>query len=68
MTEKKPEILRWFHYLHLPEHLQEQSKPFCELARWIVETIPDNDKRDTALRKLLEAKDAAIHASMGTSE
>jgi len=55
-------ILRYFHYAHLPEVLRARSKPFCDLARLIVETTPRNPERTVALRKLLEAKDAAVRA------
>ena len=55
-------ILRYFHYVHLPPALQARSKPFCDLARQIVETTPRNAERTVALRKLLEAKDAGVRA------
>lgn len=58
-------ILRYFHYLHLPPFLQEHSKPFCELARRMIDTLPRNPERTVALRKLLEAKDAAVRANVG---
>lgn len=57
-------ILRFFHYAHLPPALQERSAPFCNLARLIVETTPRNAERTVALRKLLEAKDAAVRAAL----
>lgn len=55
-------ILQFFSYSHLPEHLQEVSKPFCLLAQAIVDKLPRNPERTVALRKLLEAKDAAVRA------
>jgi len=55
-------LLQFFKYDHLPEHLQVVSKPFCELADQIAETIPINAEQTTALRKLLEAKDCAVRA------
>lgn len=55
-------ILRFFHYKHLPEKLQEVSKPFCSMAGIIVRTLPCNAERTVALRKLLEAKDCAVRA------
>lgn len=55
-------MLQFFSYAHLPEHLQVVSKPFCELAEGIVETLPMNPERTVALRKLLEAKDCAVRA------
>jgi len=58
-------ILRFFHYSHLPPHLQVHSKPFCDLAKHVVETLPRNAERSVALRKLLEGKDAAVRAMVG---
>lgn len=60
-TPKEP-IMQFFAYAHLPEHLQAVSRPFCELAENVHATLPRNPERSTALRKLLEAKDAAVRA------
>ena len=57
-------ILRYFHYAHLPRRLREASEPFCLLARQILDTTPRNPERTVALRKLLEAKDAAVRAML----
>lgn len=57
-------ILRYFHYSHLPPTLQARSKPFCDLARHIIDTTPRNAERTVALRKLLEGKDAAVRAGL----
>lgn len=57
-------ILRYFHYSHLPESLQKHSKPFCDLALHIVNNLPRNPERTVALRKLLEAKDAAVRSDV----
>ena len=59
-------ILKYFNYKHLPEHLQEISKDFSELAHQMAVRAHD-DKNMTAetmagLRKLLEAKDCAVRA------
>jgi len=61
-------ILQYFAYQHLksPE-LQEVSKPFHDLAHHIVSTLPRNPERTVALRKLLEAKDCAVRASITLS-
>lgn len=59
---KNDYLLQFFTYEHLPPHLQECSKPFCELAQRIVATAPMNPERTEALRKLLEAKDCAVRA------
>jgi hypothetical protein len=55
-------IMQFFAYSHLPAFLQAVSKPFGELAEAVVQTLPDNEERAVALRKLLEAKDAAVRA------
>ena len=55
-------ILQFFHYAHLPPALQERSKPFCDVARMIIDSTPRNPERTVALRKLLEAKDANVRA------
>lgn len=61
-------IMQFFAYGHLPAHLQAISKPFCDLAMQIVQTLPRNPERTVALRKLLESKDAAVRASIATDE
>jgi hypothetical protein len=70
-------ILQFFAYDHLPHHLASISKPFCDLAHALVlgdnapeagtattahGPLPRNPERTVALRKLLEAKDAAVRA------
>lgn len=55
-------IMQFFAWQHLPPHLQAVSQPFGELAEKIEATIPRNPERTVALRKLLEAKDAAVRA------
>ncbi len=68
LTESAPAlseepIAQFFAYEHLPPHLQEVSRPFGELAQTIL-TLPRNPERTVALRKLLEAKDAAVRARL----
>jgi hypothetical protein len=60
--EPQEHIIQFFAYEHLPAHLQVVSKPFGELAATIVATLPRNPERTVVLRKLLEAKDAAVRA------
>lgn len=55
-------ILQFFAWEHLPAHLQEVSRPFGALAHALVGSLPRNAERAVALRKLLEAKDAAVRA------
>ena len=74
--EPTEHILQFFAYDHLPPHLAMVSKPFCDLAHAIVYggnhpaagtvtsggPLPRNPERTVALRKLLEANDAAVRA------
>lgn len=57
-------VLRFFGFTHLPEKLQEVSRPFAELAKQVAERTPDSPETTVALRKLLEAKDAAVRATL----
>lgn len=59
---ERDHIMQFFAWQHLPPHLQAVSQPFGELAEKIEATIPRNPERTVALRKLLEAKDAAVRA------
>jgi hypothetical protein len=54
--------MQFFAYQHLRPDLAEVSRPFGELAERIDRDIPRNPERTVALRKLLEAKDAAVRA------
>ncbi|OAT17155.1 hypothetical protein M977_04401 [Buttiauxella gaviniae ATCC 51604] len=58
-------IMKFFAYEHLPSHLQEVSKPIGELAKQMDESLPDSGEKSAGLRKLPEAKDALVRASMG---
>ena len=53
-----------FNYEHLPEHLQEVSKPIGELARLMNDKLSDSDEKEVGLRKLLEAKDCLVRAKL----
>jgi hypothetical protein len=57
-------VLKFFACTHLPEKLQAISRPFGELAHEVANRFPDNQETTVALRKLLEAKDAAVRASL----
>lgn len=52
-------IAQFFEWGHLRPELQAVSRPFGELAAHILTSLPRNPERTVALRKLLEAKDAA---------
>lgn len=55
-------IAQFFTFAHLPPHLQDVSRPFAALAAGVILKLPRNPERTVALRKLLEAKDAAVRA------
>lgn len=60
-------ILKYFGYAHLPENLQEISKPFCDTAIEMVNNIPtgvNSAEMAAGLRKLLEAKDCFVRAKL----
>lgn len=57
-------LMQYFRFGHLPQALQDRSFPFWELANKIVVEYPRNPERTVALRKLLEAKDAAVRSTL----
>ena len=61
---KEEPLLQFFADEHLPEQLQEHGSSFGDLARRLVEMLPNNPERTMALRKLLEAKDCAVRAKL----
>lgn len=61
-------MLQFFQYAHLPEQLQKISKDYCELANKVVAEYPQNAERTVTLRKLLEAKDAAVRTFLYKDE
>jgi len=57
-------MLRYFTYSHLPGSLQDVSKLFHACAIAIAVSLPRSAERTVSLRKLLEAKDAAVRAAV----
>lgn len=57
-------IMKYFEYSHLPEKLQKVSAPICELAIKMNTDLPDGAEKSAGLRKLLEAKDCLVRASL----
>ncbi len=58
-------ILRYFEYDHLPAGpLRDTSVWFHGLAHQVAESLPAGPETSTALRKLIEAKDAAVRAAL----
>lgn len=58
-------IMKFIKYEHLPQHLQVVSKPFCDLARQIDADTFDGPEKSAGLRKLLEAKNCIVRATLG---
>lgn len=68
MDQKPDHIMQFFAFDHLPtEKLRSVSRPFAELA-YSLRALPRNPERTVALRKLLEAKDAAVRAYLAKPE
>lgn len=65
MTEPAA-ILRYFNYDHLPDPsvMRETSSLCYNLAHVMAERIPDGPERTAGLRKLLEAQDCFVRASL----
>ena len=57
-------IMKYFEYAHLPEHLQRISAPLCSIAQTLDAEIPDGPEKVAGLRKLLEAKDCFVRATL----
>ena len=57
-------VLKFFAFEHVPHKLQKTSALFAATAKEVIDFVPRNAERTVALRKLLEAKDAAVRASL----
>ena len=57
------ELLPYFAYDHLPEHLQKVSRPCHDLAHDMA-TLPASPEVTAGVRKLLEAKDCFVRAAL----
>lgn len=53
-----------FRYGHLPQHLQDISRPFHDLAFEITHKIPNTAEYTLFLRSLWEAKNLAVYAAV----
>jgi hypothetical protein len=65
--EKRPTpdpMLRWFRHDHLPPRLRATSEAFARTAAWVSDNVTPGPEREAAFRKLLEAKDAAVRATL----
>lgn len=55
---------KYFVYAHLPEKLQQVSRPLGDLAKQMDDLLPDSAEKSTGMRKLLEAKDCFVRAAL----
>ncbi|WP_282795190.1 hypothetical protein [Streptomyces sp. CC224B] len=61
-------VLRYFDTTHLPPPLAEVAGLFEDLAAELARRSLDGPELTVALRKLLEAKDAAVRAALPAKE
>lgn len=58
------DMLKFFEFKHLPEPLQTVSSRFAAIARYMHDTVPMSPEKTAGMRKLLEAKDCMVRASL----
>ncbi|HEY1319090.1 MAG TPA: hypothetical protein VGF32_02535 [Streptosporangiaceae bacterium] len=64
-ADQEPPILAFFAFDHLAdERLRAVSEPFSVLAHQVAAGLPPGPETSVCLRKLLEAKDAAVRAAL----
>lgn len=62
-SSNRERILQFFTYEHLQRtDMKAVSKAFCDLANTMHDALARSPERTVMLRKLLEAKDAAVRA------
>lgn len=63
MASENP-IMKYFAYRHLPDNLRSVSEQVAKLAAHMEETLPPSAEKSAGMRKLLEAKDCFVRASL----
>lgn len=58
------EIMRWFEFDHLSGVARTTAFTCAQLAKEMVDETPDSAELTAGLRKLLEAKDCFVRASI----
>lgn len=64
MSKQTEFLMQFFEYEHLPEDLQQVSRPFHDLACVVSIQLPENQQKHACLQKLVEAKDCAVRANL----
>jgi hypothetical protein len=68
-ARKTEPMMRHFRFAHLrSERMRELSAKFASLALALFFDVPGSAERTVALRKLLEAKDAAVRCVVDAEE
>ena len=63
MTQTDERMMKWFHTSHLTDqNARKIAKAYQELAEYTITVLDPGPERTVALRKLLEARDAAVRA------
>lgn len=57
-------IMQYFAYEHLPIDLMPTSRRVSELAYFLNAIVPEGPEKSAGMRKLLEAKDCFVRASI----
>jgi hypothetical protein len=57
-------LIKYFRHEHLPERLAAMSRPLCDVARLMDECLPESAEKTAGMRKLLEAKDCFVRATL----
>ena len=60
-------LLKFFAFSHLPEHLQDISRP-CQATAELMAQQLDGPELTAGLRKLLEAKDCFVRAALTAAD
>jgi len=59
------DIMKFFSYDHLPDGPgKDTSKQICDMAKMMEDNLPHCPERSAGLRKLLEAKDCFVRATL----
>ena len=56
--------IKYFEYAHLPQALQDVSKPLSDLAHLMEDTLPDGPEKSAGMLNLLEAKDCFVRSKL----
>lgn len=67
-AQRMDKVESLFRFAHLPEALQQYSKPFYDMAVQLTEMLPPSAEYTLAIRKLWEAKNLAVFAAVEWQE